>query len=43
MSKAKGFDWNDAAIGASSVITTVVLVSGTFVLVRHTRGRELAR
>ena len=38
-----GFDWGDAAVGASSAAMLLLLVGGSFVLVRHSRGRELAR
>ena len=37
-----GFDWGDAAVGASSAVMIMLLFGGTFLLVRHTRGRELA-
>ena len=40
---ATGFDWGDAAIGATSAAMIALLIGGTFFLVRHTRGRELAR
>jgi hypothetical protein len=40
---ASGFDWGDAAVGASSAVMLALLIGGTFVLVRHSRGRELAR
>ena len=38
-----GFDWGDAAVGASSALMVALLIVGTFALVRHSRGRELAR
>jgi len=38
-----GFDWGDAAVGASTAAMLALLIGGTFVLVRHSRRRELAR
>jgi hypothetical protein len=38
-----GFDWGDAAVGASTAAVLALLLSGTVVLVRHTRGRQLVR
>ena len=40
---AAGFDWGAAAVGASSAAMIALLVGGAVVLVRHARGRELAR
>lgn len=38
-----GFDWGDAAVGASSALLLALLVGGSLILVRHSRGHELAR
>lgn len=38
-----GFDWGDAAVGASSALVLVLLVGGGLVVTRHSRGSELAR
>ena len=37
------FDWQDAAVGASSALMLVLLVGGSLTVLRHSRGRELAR
>jgi hypothetical protein len=37
------FDWGAAAIGASSAFALAILLGGTLVIARHTRGRALAR
>jgi hypothetical protein len=40
---ASGFDWEDAALGASSALMLGLLIGGSLIVVRHSRGRELAR
>ena len=41
--QASGFDWQDAAVGASSALMLGLLIGGSLIVVRHSRGRELAR
>jgi hypothetical protein len=41
--QAGGFDWQDAAVGASSALMLGLLIGGSLIVVRHSRGRELAR
>lgn len=38
-----GFAWSAAAIGASSALMLVLLFGASMILVRHSRGRPLAR
>jgi len=41
--RAGGFDWQDAAVGASSALMLGLLIGGSLIVVRHSRARELAR
>ena len=42
VSDTSGFDWSAAAIGASSTLLLALLIGASLIVVRHSRGRQLA-